>query len=195
MIKKLLAAVAIALAPGLVLAQDAPAKPAQKKTAKVAKASKTKTTAKKAETIQVAKAKTASPSASTSPTAIAAAALSAPSPDAQALAERVYVGEMACELGASVRVAADAQAPGSFHLEGKGFKYHMTPVATSTGAVRLEDQKAGAVWLQIGNKSMLMDQKRGQRLADECKSPEQVAVAEAMKKAPPQNLLETPPSK
>jgi len=195
MIKKLLAAVAIALAPGLVLAQDAPAKPAQKKTAKVAKASKTKTTAKKAETIQVAKAKTASPSASTSPTAIAAAALSAPSPDAQALAERVYVGEMACELGASVRVAADAQAPGSFHLEGKGFKYHMTPVATSTGAVRLEDQKAGAVWLQIGNKSMLMDQKRGQRLADECKSPEQVAVAEAMKKAPPQNLLETPPAK
>ncbi len=194
MIKKLLAAVAIALAPGLVLAQDAPAKPAQKKPAKVAKATKTtKTAAKKTEPTQVAKAKT--PSSSTSPTAIAAAALSAPSPDTQALAERVYVGEMACELGASVRVAADAQAPGSFHLEGKGFKYHMTPVATSTGAVRLEDQKAGAVWLQIGNKSMLMDQKRGQRLADECKSPEQVAVAEAMKKAPPQNLLETPPSK
>jgi hypothetical protein len=32
-------------------------------------------------------------------------------------------------------------------------------VATSTGTVRLEDKQAGAVWLQIANKSMLMNQK------------------------------------
>ena len=31
---------------------------------------------------------------------------------------------------------------------------------------------------------MLMDQKRGQRLADECMSPEQIVVAEAIKKTP-----------
>jgi hypothetical protein len=47
--------------------------------------------------------------------------------------------------------------------------------------VRLED-KAGAVWLQIANKSMLMNQKAGQRLADECMSPEQQQVAEAIRR-------------
>jgi hypothetical protein len=39
---------------------------------------------------------------------------------------------------------------------------------------------------------MLMDQKRGQRLADECKSPAQVIVAEGLKKAPARSLLDEP---
>lgn len=68
----------------------------------------------------------------------------------------------------------------------------MIPVATTTGAVRLEDTKAGAVWLQIANKSMLMNQKLGQRMADECMSPEQYVVAEAIKKAPPQSVFDAP---
>jgi glucose/arabinose dehydrogenase len=87
---------------------------------------------------------------------------------------------------------ADLQSPGRFHVEGKGFKYHMAPVATSTGTVRLEDQRAGAVWIQIANKSMLMNQKLGQRMADECMSPAQVTVAEAIKKNPPPSLLDAP---
>jgi len=68
----------------------------------------------------------------------------------------------------------------------------MSPVKTSTGTVRLEDKHAGAVWLQIANKSMLMNQKVGQRLADECMSPDQLQVAEAIKKNPPPSLLEAP---
>ena len=68
----------------------------------------------------------------------------------------------------------------------------MLPVGTSTGVVRLEDQRAGATWLQIANKSMLMNQKQGKRMADECMSPEQLQVAEAIKKNPPQSLLEAP---
>lgn len=111
-----------------------------------------------------------------------------------ALADRVHTGIIACELGASVRVNRDPQSPGHFNVDGKGFKYHMTPVATSTGSVRLEDSKAGAVWLQIGNKSMLMDQKRGQRLADECMSPEQHLVAQAIKKNPPPSVLDAQPA-
>lgn len=71
-----------------------------------------------------------------------------------------------------------------------GFNYHMSPVVTSTGAVRLEDTRAGAVWLQIANKSMLMNQKIGQRLADEFTSTAQLQVAEALKKNPLPNLLE-----
>lgn len=108
----------------------------------------------------------------------------------QALAEQVHVGRMPCELGAHVTVTPDTHSPGHFHVEGKGFKYHMAPVATSTGTLRLEDAKAGAVWLQIANKSMLMNQKLGQRMADECMSPAQVQVAEAIKKNPPRSVLD-----
>ena len=66
------------------------------------------------------------------------------------------------------------------------------PVATTTGAIRLEDQKAGAVWLQLPNKSMLMNQKLGMRLADDCMSPAQMKVAEAIKLNPPASVLDAP---
>ena len=58
--------------------------------------------------------------------------------------------------------------------------------------MRLEDTTAGAVWLQIAYKSMLMNPKLGQRMADECMSPEQYVVAEAIKKAPPQSVFDAP---
>lgn len=106
-----------------------------------------------------------------------------------AVAERVHKGRIPCELGAYVNVNADASNPGYFIVDGRGFKYHMSPVATTTGTVRLEDKAAGAVWLQIANKSMLMNQKAGQRLADECMAPEQQQVAEAIRKNPPPSLL------
>lgn len=205
--KALLVSGWLALVPGMVLAQaaatqaDAP-KAVQKKSstkASSAKASNAKPKAKSA----VAKAQ---PAAGSSPTSsrtqlksaanqVASglrAAEAALSPDELAIAERVYVGEIPCELGAHVNVVADPKAPGYFQLDGKGFRYRMSPVATTTGAVRLEDRDGGAVWLQIANKSMLMDQKRGQRLADECKSPAQVVVAESLKKAPARSLLDEP---
>ena len=112
-------------------------------------------------------------------------------PDELAIAERVHKGPLPCELGASVRLEADATQPGYFYLHGKGFRYRMHPVATSTGAIRLEDRKAGAVWLQLANKSMLMDQHKGRRLADECANAEQVAFAENMKSNPPPSLIDT----
>ena len=111
-------------------------------------------------------------------------------PDELAIAERVHVGNLPCELGASVTLTPDVRAPGYFDMQGKNFKYRMFPVRTSTGAIRLEDQKAGAVWLQLANKSMLMNQKLGIRLADECMSPLQVAVAENLKLNPPVSILE-----
>ncbi len=108
------------------------------------------------------------------------------------IAERVYVGQLPCELGASVSLLADTKAPGYFTVQGKNFKYRMFPVPTTTGTVRLEDRKAGAVWLQMGNKSMLMNQKSGTRLADECMSPAQLAVAEALKLNPGISVLDAP---
>jgi hypothetical protein len=107
------------------------------------------------------------------------------------IAQQIHQGHLPCELGAIVRVEADVRQPGFFHVHGKGFRYRMFPVQTSTGALRLEDKKAGAVWLQLANKSMLMDQKRGRRLADECAHPDQLAYAQAMKTNPPPSLIDT----
>ena len=122
------------------------------------------------------------------------AAEAALTPAEMAIAERVQVGKLPCELGASVTLTADTKNPGYFDMQGKNFKYRMFPVATSTGAIRLEDQKAGAVWLQLANKSMLMNQKLGIRLADECASPAQLAVAESLKLNPPVSILEALPA-
>ena len=69
-------------------------------------------------------------------------------------------------------------------------KYFMHPVNSRTGAIRLEDPRAEAMWLQLGNKSMLMSQKQGLRLADECQANEQATVAEDMKKNPPKSLFD-----
>jgi len=70
----------------------------------------------------------------------------------------------------------------------------MHPVESKTGAIRLEDPARGAMWLQLGNKSMLMSQKLGQRLADECQSPAQLTYAEQLKKNPLPSILEPLPS-
>ncbi|MBA4112816.1 MAG: hypothetical protein C0492_05540 [Verminephrobacter sp.] len=196
--KMLLATALIALAPGLALAQSqpAPAKPKASTNATVAK----KPVAKSSSKTVVAKAEPTSSrvqlkSAANQVAAGLMAARAVLTTEELAIAERVHVGQIPCELGATVSVLADPDVPGHFHVGGKGFKYHMSPVTTSTGTVRLEDQKAGAVWLQIANKSMLMDQKKGQRLADECMSPEQIVVAEAIKITPPPSLLDAPPAK
>ncbi len=116
------------------------------------------------------------------------------STDLTSLSEQVHTGRMPCELGQSVHIEMDRRSPNQFYLDFKSERYHLSPVKTSTGAIRLEDEINGAVWIQLANKSMLMNSKLGQRLADECKSPAQVAVSEAMKSAPPINILDPQPS-
>jgi hypothetical protein len=181
----LVAAVLLATA-GLATAQTAAA-PAKAAAAKPA----AKPAAKKQPTVNPSS-RTNLKSAAKNVAAGIEAAEAALTPAELAIAERVHVGKLPCELGASVDLAADAKAPGYFSVIGKNFKYRMFPVATTTGAIRLEDQKAGAVWLQLANKSMLMNQKLGIRLADECMSPAQMAVAEAIKLNPPVSVLDAP---
>ena len=212
--KSLIASALMLLAPALALAQTpdtakpAPAKTTAKPAAKAAvkpadasakKAPVAKTTKSAADKAAAAKAKaTSSRTQLKSATGQVAsgfiAAEEALSPAELSIAERVHTGRIACELGAFVSIERDPASPGRFNLEGKGFKYRMTPVATSTGAVRLEDQHGGAVWLQIANKSMLMNQKAGQRLADECMSPEQLLVAEGLKTNPQPSVLDPLPA-
>jgi len=106
-------------------------------------------------------------------------------------AKQVYMGDIQCELGAKVKVAAGRRA-GMFVVTTKGYRFLMHPVESRTGAIRLEDPKRGAMWLQLGNKSMLMSQKLGQRLADECQSPQQVTFAEELKRNPRPSILDAP---
>lgn len=113
------------------------------------------------------------------------------SPEDLAVAGQVYVGEIPCELGASVRITP-LKHDGFFLVATKGHRYRMHPVESRTGAVRLEDSKRGAMWLQLGNKSMLMSQKLGQRLADDCMNPAQKAVTEALKANPAPSILDEP---
>lgn len=174
--------------------KQAPAKPAAGKTA-AAKTDKADKPAakKKAAKPAVSAGRTSLKSAAVNVAAGIQAAEAAMTPAELAIAERVQVGKIPCELGASVTLTADAKNPGYFDMQGKNFSYRMFPVATSTGAIRLEDQKAGAVWLQLANKSMLMSQKQGIRLADECTSPAQLEVAQNLKLNPPVSILEALP--
>lgn len=181
----------LAMSAGVVMAQTTkstvPPGKATPAATKAATATKT-TTAKKA---TPAKPKV-------KPLDVAALAVLAPASEAVlgaaelSIAERVHVGKLPCELGNSVELTADAQRPGYFDLQIAKARYRLVPVLTTTGAIRLEDSKSGAVWLQLANKSMLMNHKLGQRMADECMSPQQVTVAEQFKIQPPPSVLEVP---
>ena len=109
-----------------------------------------------------------------------------------AVALRVDTGTLPCELGQSVVLTPDAAAPGFFRLGFGKETFRVSPEETTTGAIRLEDKAAGVVWLQLANKSMLMSQKQGRRLADECVSPAQAVTAQAMLKNPPPSVLDAP---
>jgi hypothetical protein len=100
------------------------------------------------------------------------------------IAARVWTGKADCESNQHVNVDAIAAHPGHFKVGFKNVSYTMTPEETTTGAVRLEDKKSGVVWLQIPSKSMLMNQKVGQRMVDGCTHSEQRAAMDTLTTAP-----------
>lgn len=108
-----------------------------------------------------------------------------------AIAKIVHTGEIRCELGTSVTVTP-SKREGFFVVTTKGYRFSMHPVQSRTGAIRLEDPKRGALWLQLANKSMLMSQKLGKRLADECANPDQLRTAEQLKLSPQISVLDAP---
>ena len=93
------------------------------------------------------------------------------------------------------RLGLDAREPGRFNLFLKNHVYNLSPVKSATGAIRLEDTVQGAVWIQLADKSMLMNSQLGQRMADVCQSHSQMQVAQANKLTPPPSLLEPLPGK
>lgn len=164
----------------LALAVAIPAQAVVKKT--------TRATKPVAKQVQPAAAKPSAPVVPVAPVPEAVAL----STEQMAIAEKVHLGKIQCELAVHVVLTQNPAAAGRFVLEIGHQRYAMEPVLTSTGAVRLEDPAAGAVWLQLANKSMLMNQKLGKRIADECMSADQSAVAQAMARSPAPGLLDAP---
>jgi len=176
--KAFFAALLIAAAPALVLAQSAaPVKPAAKPAAKAPAKAKLAPSAQKA--VEENTPIEDDPSIKLSEADVE-------------VARKVHVGDIPCELGASVKVIP-MKREGMFMVTTKGHRFRMHPVESRTGAIRLEDPQRGAMWLQLGNKSMLMSQKLGQRLADECQSPQQLTYAESLKKNPLPSILDPLP--
>lgn len=107
-------------------------------------------------------------------------------PERMAVVPMVLRGESSCEFGHKVQVVEHPSLPGRFLLEYRGIKHVLTPQPTTTGVVRLEDKRSGMIWLQVPVKSMLMDSRRGQRLADNCMHATQTAELTAAQQTPPE---------
>ena len=165
------------------------AAPAKQATSQVKKAPVKKAPVKQAATSKGVPAKTAKAVEANTPVQTLSERLT----DAELeIAKTIQTGRIQCELGADVTVSADERNPGFFHVVAGKQRYYMHPVESRTGAVRMEDNRAGAMWLQLGNKSMLMNQRLGQRIADECVTPTQRDFALQMKTSNQPGLLDGP---
>lgn len=83
-------------------------------------------------------------------------------------AEMAYVGPYDCEFDEKIAVDKNGKFDGYLDVRHRKSTWTMRPVLSHTGALRLEDVRGRMLMLQIGNKSMLMDTKIGQRLVDNC---------------------------
>jgi hypothetical protein len=101
------------------------------------------------------------------------------------IADRVLTGDATCDFDQVVSVLPIDGQPGHFRVTFKKVNYTVIPEETTSGAIRLEDKKAGIVWLQIPSKSMLMNARAGQRMVDGCMHAEQRAAMSAVQGAAP----------
>ena len=82
--------------------------------------------------------------------------------------------EFHCELGNKLTIYHTAGDDKHIALRWKQRLLRMSRVDTSTGANRFENRQIGLVWIGIPAKGMLLDSKKGQQLANECKTAQQM---------------------
>ena len=109
----------------------------------------------------------------------------------QKFAKWVDEGTFSCDEGGAVTVTAQADKPGYFVLSNRGQHYRVSPRVSITGAVRLESNAGGIVWLQLANKSMLIAPKQSRRLADGCMSESQKIIAAEMLRNPSPSIFDS----
>jgi membrane-bound inhibitor of C-type lysozyme len=110
------------------------------------------------------------------------ATLAAASPEQMEAAGRTLLGPYDCEFNQTITVAMNDKSPGYVNIKHQKAVFTMKPVQSSTGALRLEDVTGKTLWIQIANKSMLMDQKAGRRIVDGCVHASQREAAAAAAK-------------
>jgi hypothetical protein len=81
------------------------------------------------------------------------------------------VAQYQCELGAKLTIYRNDNDEKHIALRWGKRLHLLTRVDTSTGAFRFENQRYGLVWIGIPIKGILLDAKKGQQLANECKTP------------------------
>jgi membrane-bound inhibitor of C-type lysozyme len=79
-----------------------------------------------------------------------------------------------CELGNKLTIYENAADDKHIALRWNKRLHRLTRVETSTGANRFENRRQGLVWIGIPAKGILLDSKKGQQLANECKNSEQL---------------------
>jgi hypothetical protein len=79
-----------------------------------------------------------------------------------------------CALGDKITIYQPATDDKHIGLNWHKQVHTLTRVDTTTGANRFENHKAGLVWIGIPAKGMLLDSKKGQQLANDCKNTEQM---------------------
>ncbi|RXZ39009.1 hypothetical protein D9O50_02195 [Oxalobacteraceae bacterium CAVE-383] len=84
-----------------------------------------------------------------------------------------------CELGNKVTIYRNDGDDKYIAIRWDKRVRRLTRVKTTTGANRFENHLAGLVWIGIPAKSMLLDSKKGQQLANECKLIEPAVAADA----------------
>jgi len=78
------------------------------------------------------------------------------------------VGNYRCDLNRRVAVRSIAPDRSSLTISWLGKDHSLTAVDARSGALRFENAGAGLIWLVIVGKSMLLDSRKGQQLANDC---------------------------
>jgi hypothetical protein len=102
----------------------------------------------------------------------------------------VHYGKYVCDEKFEVFVERNPVFTGYVDVRYKRDVWVMKPVASRTGAVRLEDTRGKVLLVQIPSKSMLLNTQTGQRIVDSCQHDVQ-REAEAQAKADPSSQAST----
>lgn len=160
-----------------VSAQGTDSTSGKSKTA-TSKTAATKTAAKKAPAKATKKGKATAAAAATAGAAGAAAA-GTDEEDREPDTAGTTGLDYDCALGDKVTIFSNAADDKHIALRWNKRLLRLTRVETTTGAHRFENRRQGMVWIGIPAKGILLDSKKGQQLANECKSADQLKPSTA----------------
>jgi hypothetical protein len=103
---------------------------------------------------------------------------------AESEVEGAAASEFHCELGNKITVYRKEADNNSIAVRWLKRLHKLVRVDTTTGADRYENRQVGLVWIGIPAKSMLLDSKKGQQLANECRTAEQMVPKAELQTTP-----------